>query len=114
MKKSLLLIPLFAAFGLTEEKEPKAIFVSNEASTAFVATKKEIVTSNMTIAESTKYVFSVTGLPQVQFTTAIGSILSYPTYQRPEKPEEVTCYVWTQDGRKWKAEWKLVEEKEVK
>lgn len=47
--------------------------------------------------------FRLTGLTAIE----LGDPSPYQgmRYGRPEKPEEVVAYLWTKDGRKWRAQW---------
>lgn len=65
------------------------------------------VTTTIKIQEAPGAVFELNGIPQGQALVS-GSAFALPSYQRPEKPEQVTAFLWTSDGKKWKAEWKEV------
>ncbi len=86
-------------FATTEEPKP-----TTPTSLYIQTPPPKITTGGIYVSQSPNEILVVQGLPRTEI--AVGSsVLMHDRYFRPEKPDEVTAYLCTADGRKWKAQW---------
>lgn len=107
--------PLFLALVTAlcgQEPSPKSEsttpLTSGTAGSLLIKSEEKLTTTGISIqTEPNKEVFTITGIPQVQFGTGSG-LFQYQQFRRPKDAAEVVVFVWTSDNKKWKAKWEEV------
>ena len=72
-----------------------------------------MVWDQIIFVDNASTILSLSGIPsdgQVKSPVSGMAVSSYawPRYVRPVKPDEVVIYVWTKDGKRWRAVWEEV------